>query len=216
MRLGSKEYRQFVGIARGSAGEVCYHLLLARGSKYISDEPYQELRSGYDRVIQMLSRLSQSLGVESRSKIVANTSTFTVRPVYQSRIPRFTSRSRATLSHLYPLSFILSPSPTNTTHEHDHDPYPFPISHDHKGNTSTITIFPQFPTITKHEHVSPLYPLSFRLYPFPPAPHAPDPDPYPFRSPHKHGIYVFKAALARNPPNPTKAGFGFRLTAPSA
>jgi four helix bundle protein len=27
MRLGSKEYRQFVGIARGSAGEVCYHLL---------------------------------------------------------------------------------------------------------------------------------------------------------------------------------------------
>ncbi|HEY5542919.1 MAG TPA: four helix bundle protein, partial [Candidatus Binatia bacterium] len=24
MRLGSKEYRQFVGIARGSAGEVCY------------------------------------------------------------------------------------------------------------------------------------------------------------------------------------------------
>ncbi len=28
MRLGSKEYRQFVGIARGSAGEVCYQLLL--------------------------------------------------------------------------------------------------------------------------------------------------------------------------------------------
>ena len=30
MRLGTKEYRQFVGIARGSAGEVCYQLLLAR------------------------------------------------------------------------------------------------------------------------------------------------------------------------------------------
>ena len=30
MRLGSREYRQFVGIARGSAGEVCYQLLLAR------------------------------------------------------------------------------------------------------------------------------------------------------------------------------------------
>jgi len=26
MRLGSKQYRQFVGIARGSAGEVCYQL----------------------------------------------------------------------------------------------------------------------------------------------------------------------------------------------
>ena len=61
MRLGSKEYRQFVGIARGSAGEVCYQLLLARDLNYISDEAYQELRSGYDRVIQMLLRLSQSL-----------------------------------------------------------------------------------------------------------------------------------------------------------
>jgi len=46
MRLGSKEYRQFVGIARGSAGEVCYQLLLARDLNYISPETYQELRSG--------------------------------------------------------------------------------------------------------------------------------------------------------------------------
>ena len=61
IRLGSREYRQFVGIARGSAGEVCYQLLLAKDLKYISNETYQELRSGYDRVIQMLSRLSQSL-----------------------------------------------------------------------------------------------------------------------------------------------------------
>jgi len=30
MRLGTKEYRQFVGIARGSASEVCYQLLLAK------------------------------------------------------------------------------------------------------------------------------------------------------------------------------------------
>jgi four helix bundle protein len=61
MRLGSKEYRQFVGIARGSAGEVCYQLLLAKDLKYISEDVYRELRSGYDRVIQMLSRLSQTL-----------------------------------------------------------------------------------------------------------------------------------------------------------
>ena len=33
MRLGSKEYRQFVGIARGSAGEVCYQLILVSGTK---------------------------------------------------------------------------------------------------------------------------------------------------------------------------------------
>ena len=69
MRLGSKEYRQFVGIARGSAGEVCYQLLLARDLKYISNETYQELRTDYDRVIQMLSRLSQSLAGESRPRL---------------------------------------------------------------------------------------------------------------------------------------------------
>jgi four helix bundle protein len=66
LRLGRREYRQFVGIARGSAGEVCYQLLLARDLKYISNGTYQELRTGYDRVIQMLSRLSQSLASESR------------------------------------------------------------------------------------------------------------------------------------------------------
>jgi four helix bundle protein len=68
MRLGSREYRLFVGIARGSAGEACYHPLLARDLKYVPDETYQELRVGYDRVIQMLSRLSQSLGDESRPR----------------------------------------------------------------------------------------------------------------------------------------------------
>jgi four helix bundle protein len=61
MRLGSREYRQFVGIARGSAGEVCYHLLFAKDLGYVSNETYHQLRSGYDRVIQMLSRLSQTL-----------------------------------------------------------------------------------------------------------------------------------------------------------
>ena len=68
MRLGTKEYRQFVGIARGSAGEVCYQLLLARDLNYISQRNHQELRSGYDRVIQMLSRLSQSLTHEPRTR----------------------------------------------------------------------------------------------------------------------------------------------------
>jgi four helix bundle protein len=68
LRLGTKEYRQFVGIARGSAGEVCYQLMLARDLHYISEEAYGELRTGYDRVIQMLSRLSQSLSAESRTR----------------------------------------------------------------------------------------------------------------------------------------------------
>ena len=38
MRPGTKEYRQFVGIARGSAGEVCYQLLLAKDLNYISED----------------------------------------------------------------------------------------------------------------------------------------------------------------------------------
>jgi len=61
MRLGTKEYRQFVGIARGSANEVCYQLLLAKDLQYISEETYRDLRRDYDLVIQMLSRLSQTL-----------------------------------------------------------------------------------------------------------------------------------------------------------
>jgi four helix bundle protein len=61
LRLSSREYRQFVGIARGSAGEVCYQLLLAKDLQYINEEMYRDHRTGYDRVVQMLSKLSQTL-----------------------------------------------------------------------------------------------------------------------------------------------------------
>jgi four helix bundle protein len=57
MRLSSWEYRQFVGIARGSAGELCYQLLLAKDLQCISEDVYRELRTGYDRVVQMLSKV---------------------------------------------------------------------------------------------------------------------------------------------------------------
>lgn len=62
MRLNSREFRQFVGIARGSAAEVSYQLLLARDLGYLQNDIYPELRSSYDRVGQMLTRLAQSLG----------------------------------------------------------------------------------------------------------------------------------------------------------
>jgi four helix bundle protein len=68
MRLTSREYRQFVGIARGSAAEVCYQLLLARDLGYLPHESYEELRSGYTRVGQMLTRLSQSLASDPRAR----------------------------------------------------------------------------------------------------------------------------------------------------
>jgi len=68
MRLSSREYRQFAGIARGSAGEVCYQLLLAKDLRYISNETYKDLRSDYNRVLQMLYRLSRALDHEPRSR----------------------------------------------------------------------------------------------------------------------------------------------------
>ena len=42
-RLGRREYRQFVGIARGSTGEIMYQLLLSRDLGYISGEEHQFL-----------------------------------------------------------------------------------------------------------------------------------------------------------------------------
>lgn len=68
MRLSSKEYRQFIGIARGSAGEVCYQLLLAKDLGYISTATYGDFRRRYNRVLQMLSRLSESLTEGSRTR----------------------------------------------------------------------------------------------------------------------------------------------------
>ncbi len=43
-RLNTKEYRQFVGIAKGSAGEMKYQLLLAKDLKYVEENTYDELR----------------------------------------------------------------------------------------------------------------------------------------------------------------------------
>jgi four helix bundle protein len=62
MRLNSREFRQFVGIARGSAAEVSYQLRLARDLEYIESDVFDELHSGFQRVGQMLTRLAQSLG----------------------------------------------------------------------------------------------------------------------------------------------------------
>lgn len=60
-RLGSKEYRQFVGIAKGSAGEIKYQLLLIKDLRYISEDRYSNLKEKYERVSQMLTKLAKSL-----------------------------------------------------------------------------------------------------------------------------------------------------------
>ena len=60
-RLSSKEYRQFVGIAKGSAGEMMYQLLLSRDLEYISDEEHKSFKGEYERVAKMLTKLAGSL-----------------------------------------------------------------------------------------------------------------------------------------------------------
>ena len=60
-RLGPKEYRHFVGIAKGSAGEVRYQILLVKDLEFISRETYASLASRYERVTQMLTKLAKSL-----------------------------------------------------------------------------------------------------------------------------------------------------------
>jgi len=52
------EYKQFVGIARGSVGELKYHLLLAKDLGYIDDKDYS---LKINEISKMLSGLIKSL-----------------------------------------------------------------------------------------------------------------------------------------------------------
>ena len=60
-RLNRAEYRQFVGIARGSSGELKYHLLLAKDLGYLSKSDYAVLRAELDEISKMLMGLAKSL-----------------------------------------------------------------------------------------------------------------------------------------------------------
>ena len=60
-RLNRKEYRQFIGIAKGSTSEMKYQLLLVKDLKYIIQNKYSELLPQYERVSQMLTKLAKSL-----------------------------------------------------------------------------------------------------------------------------------------------------------
>lgn len=61
-RLNTKEYRQFVGIAKGSAGEIKYQLLLAKDLQYVNKKTYEDLMRNYERISQMLTGLIKALG----------------------------------------------------------------------------------------------------------------------------------------------------------
>jgi four helix bundle protein len=60
-RLNRAEYRQFVGIARGSSGELKYHILLAKDLGYLPESDYAILRAELDEISKMLMGLAKSL-----------------------------------------------------------------------------------------------------------------------------------------------------------
>ena len=67
-RNNRKEYRQFAGISRGSAGELKYHLLLAKDLTYISEDNYQSCLGEVNEISRMLHGLVRSLdGAPSHS-----------------------------------------------------------------------------------------------------------------------------------------------------
>ena len=65
-RLSRKEFRQFVGVAKGSVGELKYHLLLARDLEYLPEAKYITFRAEADEISKMLTGLIRSLSDEHR------------------------------------------------------------------------------------------------------------------------------------------------------
>ena len=60
-RINRKEFRQFAGISKGSAGEMKYHLLLAKDLGYLPDNDYAVLKNELEEVSKMLNGLIKSL-----------------------------------------------------------------------------------------------------------------------------------------------------------
>ena len=58
----NRELARFLGIARGSASELEYHLLLARDLGYLNAAQYQKLLTGTVEVKRMLRGLMESTG----------------------------------------------------------------------------------------------------------------------------------------------------------
>lgn len=62
-RRSDAEMRRFVQIARGSANEVEYHLLLAKDLNFLSRDGHKDLEAKVLEVQRMLASLAQSLKV---------------------------------------------------------------------------------------------------------------------------------------------------------
>ena len=60
-RRSDPEMRRFVQIARGSANELEYHLLLAKDLQFLTPDEYNELEAKILEIQRMLAALSQRL-----------------------------------------------------------------------------------------------------------------------------------------------------------
>ena len=60
-RLSRKEFRHFVGISKGSAGELKYHLLLSKDLGYLPEDEFFILKEKVDQISMMLTGLVKSL-----------------------------------------------------------------------------------------------------------------------------------------------------------
>ena len=60
-KFSKKEYRYFIGISRGSTGELKYQLLLPKDLSYMNIDTFEKVRSHCERVSMMLSKLYSAL-----------------------------------------------------------------------------------------------------------------------------------------------------------
>jgi len=67
-RNSSKEFKQFCGIARGSAGELKYFLMLSKDLGYIENKKAEELINKTNQITKMLYRLIKSLERKNAKK----------------------------------------------------------------------------------------------------------------------------------------------------
>ena len=65
-RLNRKEFRQFVGIAKGSVGELKYYSLLAKDLEYLSDDEFNFFERKTQEISKMLYGLATTLAKEKQ------------------------------------------------------------------------------------------------------------------------------------------------------
>ena len=71
-RRSDREMKRFLQIARGSANEVEYHLLLARDWQFLSGDDFNDLEAAVLEIQRMLASLAQRPSAEcSGQKLVA-------------------------------------------------------------------------------------------------------------------------------------------------